>query len=231
MINMPGDPDPELLETVISICFEQEDLDETEENILIALDYYPTREEYWDYLYQIRMSKEDYLGGTSALEIQYHIKDPENKDSWRTLTELYTYLNVPLRAAEDLPKSFEDNAGDSQYIKVAQAYANAYRVDEAVAYLDGLIAKKPSSTLMLEKGLLLFNARRNEEAIKALDECIEFAPETGYAYMLKGFAAWDLMDWDTAREAFQGALNIPDYKAQAKNAMSFMDDLEEARTE
>lgn len=229
LIDLPGDPETAWLDFVIQICFEQGDMDEAQENILMALDYYPLNVVYWQSLSDIRMEKEDYLGGTSALAIQYRIKPPEDKDSWKTLTDLYNYLQVPLRVAKDLPKSFEDKVQEEEYIKVARAYANALRIEKAVSYLDDLISKNPTSGLMLEKGRLLYNARMNKEAIKALDECIEFDPENGQAYLYKGFAAWDLEDWDTTRDAFEGALDVKDYKEQAKNYLSFMDDLEEAK--
>jgi tetratricopeptide (TPR) repeat protein len=229
MIDLPGVPKIEWLDTVIQICFEQEDIDEAQESVLMALDYYPLNDTYWQWLFNIRIEKEDYLGGTSALEIQYHIKPPEDKDLWKNLTDLYGYLNVPLRVAEDLPKSFQDKVLEDEYIQVARAYASAMRIDKAVSYLDGQISKNPTSGLMLEKGRLLLNARRNEDAIKALDECIEFDPNNGEAYLYKGFAAWDLEDWDTTRDAFEGALDVKDYKEQAKNYLSFMDDLEEAK--
>lgn len=229
MIDLPGDPKPEWLDNVIQICFEQEKMDEAQENVLMALDYYPLNDKYWQWLFNLLMEKEDFLGGTSVLEIQYHIKPPEDKDMWRNLTDLYTYLNVPLRVAKDLPKSFQDKVEEAQYIQVARSYASAMRIDKAVSYLDGLISKNPTSGLMLEKGRLLVNARRNKEAIKALDECIEFDPENGQAYLYKGLVAWDLEDWDAARDAFSGALNIKAYKAQAQSYLSFIDDLEEAK--
>ena len=231
MIDLPGDPNPEWLDTVIQICFEQEKIDETEENILMALDYYPLNTKYWQWLYNVRMQKEDYLGGTSALAIQYYIEPPEKKGDWKQLTDLYTYFNVPLRVAKTLPKSFENGVEESQHIQIARAYANAERIDEAVAYLDGVISKNPSSTLMLEKGRILFNARRNKEAIEALNDCIKFDPDNGDAYLYKGYAAWDLKDWETTREAFEGALDVPETKALAKEYISFMDDLDEAKNE
>jgi tetratricopeptide (TPR) repeat protein len=141
------------------------------------------------------------------------------------------YFNASLRVAKTLPKSLVNNGEEDQHIQIARFYANAQRIDEAVAYLEGVISKNPSSNLMLEKGRLLFNARKNKEAIEALNDCIEFDPENGDAYIYKGWAAWDLKDWETTRDAFEGALDIPATKALAKEYISHMDYLDEAKNE
>jgi Flp pilus assembly protein TadD len=103
------------------------------------------------------------------------------------------------------------------------------KIDDAVAYLDSVIDKKPNSDLMLEKGRILYKARRNEEAIKAFDELIAFDPDVGEAYMLKGNAAWDLKDWDLAKQAYRKGREFSDYRPQAKNLLDFIESIEEAK--
>ncbi|MDB9823127.1 tetratricopeptide repeat protein, partial [Deltaproteobacteria bacterium] len=120
---------------------------------------------------------------------------------------------------------------EADHIKIAKAYASTHRVEKAVAYLDKIISQKPSATLVLEKARVLYDARRNMEAIQVFDECIAIDSTQYEAYMLKGFAAWDLEDWDTARDAFEQARNSKEYGVQAKDAIAVMDDLDRAQEE
>jgi hypothetical protein len=50
-------------------------------------------------------------------------------------------------------------------------------------------------------------------------------PEFGEAFMLMGFAAWNLMDWERARTAFSDASQLPKYRQQALEGVAVMDDL------
>jgi tetratricopeptide (TPR) repeat protein len=186
---------------------------------------------YWELLASIRLDNANYTGAASALEIGYTIDPPEERNQWTNLLELYTYLRVPLRTAKSLKTLMEKNAAtDEDYIRIAQAYADTFRVDNAVSFLDSVISKNPSKDLLFEKAKILYDARRNKEAIKALDECLEVDPDNGYAHILKGFAAWDMGDWEKMKEAFTMAKNFSEYNLQARDALAVVEDLERARS-
>jgi tetratricopeptide (TPR) repeat protein len=231
MIDLSEKPESSWFETIISIYMEQGNDDRAEEYILKALDIFPLMREYWQLLASIRLDKSNYRGAASALEIGYTIEPPTERDQWGNLLGLYTYLRVPLRTAKSLKTLMEENAAtEEDYIKIAQAYADTLRVDKALSFLDSIISKNPSKDLLFEKAKILYDARRNKEAIKALDECLEVDPDNGYAHILKGFAAWDLEDWEKMKEAFTMAKNFREYKVQAKDALAIVEDLERARS-
>jgi tetratricopeptide (TPR) repeat protein len=232
MIDLPGEAKTEWYDTIISICMEQEKVDEAETYILQALEVYPLKMNYWQLLANMRIEREDYRGAASALEIGYTVEPPKEKKDWTNLFDLYTYLNVPMRIAKNLEEILEKNASEQEdHIRIAKAYASSHRIEKAVAYLDKIISQEPSVKLVLEKARILYDARRNNEAIKVLDECIALDPLQYEAYMLKGFAAWDLKDWDLARDAFENAQGSKQYGRQAEDALAVMDDLDRAKAE
>ena len=232
MIASTKEPESDWYEMIISLYMEQKNDQKAEEYILKALDIFPLEKRYWQLLADLRLDNSDYAGAASALEIGYRVEPPENRNEWNYLLDLYNYLNLPLRTAKCLESILEKGASnEDDQIKISQMYANTMRVEKAVSYLDSLISKKPSEKLLMQKAQILYDARRNKEAIKALDECIEFAPKNGLAYYIKGFTAWDMEDWETAKEAFTMAKNFKEYSAQSKDALAILADLDRAKTE
>ena len=98
------------------------------------------------------------------------------------------------------------------------------------AYIDAVSSKGANLQLLLKKGKILFEARRNQAAIAVFDECLSMNPNVWEAYIMKGWAAWDLKDWKAAKRAFTMALSSKKYKAQAKDALDMLDSLDEARS-
>jgi tetratricopeptide (TPR) repeat protein len=230
MIKISDNPESPWYDFLISICFDQENMDEAETYIYEALDRFPMEMKYWKWLGNIRIERGDYAGLVGAYEIGYTVEPPKNEKDWKNLIDLYKSMNVTSRVVKSYRESLKNkDVTEEDHLFIATAYAKIMKIDEAVSYLDSVIAKKPSSNLMLEKGRILYKARRDEEAIKAFDELIAFDANVGEAYMLKGYSAWDLKDWDLAKEAFRKARDFSDYKPQAKNLLDFIESIEEAK--
>lgn len=230
MIAISENPESSWYDFLISICFDEENIDEAETYLYQALDRFPMEMKYWKWLGNIRIEREDYAGLVSAYEIGYTVEPPKTEKDWKSLIDLYRSMNVTSRAIKSLRESLKNkNIEEEDHLFIANSYAKLMKIDEAVSYLDSVIAKKPSTNLLLEKGRILYNARRNEEAIKAFDELIAFDTKVGEAYMMKGNAAWDLKDWDTAKDAFRKGRGFAEFRPQATNLLDFIDSIEEAK--
>ena len=95
MIESVETPESTWLESVISICVEQEDSKEAEKYIKLALGFYPMEIKYWNLLGNSFIEKEDYRGATSAFEIATRVAAPEKGSQWKSLIELYNYIGLP----------------------------------------------------------------------------------------------------------------------------------------
>ncbi|MGD9159483.1 MAG: tetratricopeptide repeat protein [Desulfobacteraceae bacterium] len=207
------------------------DLNKAEKFLYEALDLYPMEPRYWNNLSLIRQEKEDYYGMAGAYEIYSYVKPPQKQREWNQLISIERNLSLPLREARNLRKSINDDINkEEESIMIADAYARALKIDKAVSYIDNILKKRPSSKLMLKKAEILYNSRRNKEAITACDALIAVNADEGggIVYYLKGNAAWDLEDWDTMEKAFKRAQSYKKYKAHAKYALGFVDSLNEA---
>jgi tetratricopeptide (TPR) repeat protein len=218
-------------QVMIGIYLEQEKYDDAQKVIFEALDKFPLSANLWQQLGMIRQAKEDYNGFAGAWVIKNTIKPPEKPEQWKQTISIYQAVNLPLRVAQSIELSLKGgNPKDADYIKIAEAYAKAFKTDKAIEYLDNLIKKTPSTALMLKKAEIIYNARRNKEAIAACDEVIAKNPNEPLAYYMKGNAAWDMEDWDTMEDSFKKIQGDKDYKAYAKNALEFILSLEEAKS-
>lgn len=237
IIGLVETPKDSWMQTIIGICQIQEDTKETEKYIRMALDYFPLEKKYWKLLAGIYGEKDDYTGVAAAYEIATRIKLPEDKSEWQNLIEIYNYLGLPLRSAVSIQMGLDLLAAASteeeQQIKIAEAYARGARVDKAVSYLDSVIAKNPSYTLKIKKATILYEARRNEEAMAALEDCIAEKANAYDAYYMKGWVAWDMKDWDVAERAFEEASVSREetIRYYAENALEMLKSLEKAKSE
>jgi tetratricopeptide (TPR) repeat protein len=126
-----------------------------------------------------------------------------------------------------------ESTEEAQQLAIAEAYARGARVDKAVSYLDSVIARNPSHKLRLKKAEILYDARRNQEALAAADECIA-AKENAYdAYYIKGWVEWDMKNWGEAEAAFHAASNARDeiIRYNSENALERLALLKKAKAE
>lgn len=231
MINLVKKPESKWLESVIAICMEQKAPKDALKYIERALDIYPMEKKYWDLMANIYLEQSDYSGAAGAFEIGTWVKPPHKENEWKNLIDLYNYLNLPLRSAKSIQKGLVKSGDKTEpSIMVADAYARGMRVDEAIAYIDAAPSKGANLQLLLKKGRILLEARRNQAAIAVFDECLSMNPKAWEAYLMKGWAAWDLKDWKTAKRAFTKALSSKAYKDQARDALEMLASLDEARS-
>ena len=232
LLKLPGTPESDWYKMIIEVCYAMEQMAEVERYILEFLTLNPLQSYYWSLLSQIRLDRNDLKKGTSDLEIAYRIEEPKRQNQWRNLGELYRYVRAPLMEARSMKKAYQGDDDPKGYMRIAKAYEDALRYDDALKTLDEGIKKNPGSAdLWFEKGLLLYHAVRFREAIEAFRECVNLDRKRGEAYSLMGFAAWSLKNWDEARSAFADASRIPKYSAQANGAIESLDKLIEIRDE
>jgi tetratricopeptide (TPR) repeat protein len=232
LLRLPGTPpDPQWYKLIIEISYALEQMADVERYILEFLKLDPFQSYYWTLLSQIRLDRNELTTGTSDMEIAYRIEAPKRQKQWGNLGELYRYVRAPLMEARCYQEAYKGDDDPKGYIRIAKAYEDALRYDEAIKTLDEGIRKNPSADLLFEKGQLLYRAARFKEAIEALKECVKLDRKRGDAYTIMGFSAWMLKDWDEARTAFANASRIPKYKAQSNSYIEALKPLIEIRDE
>ncbi len=222
-----GKYNPKWYEDMIAICLELDDWKSAEKWSKRFLDLEPWQHRYWRLLAQIRLDREEYKQAVSALEIAYRLENAKTTE-WAELGDLYLYLNAPLMAIRCMKTAYGNDIPNKKKIRIAQIYARTHRFDKGIKYLNDAFKSKPSAKILFEKGRMLYDAMRYKEAIKAFEACTKMDPKFGDAYIVAGFAAWNMNDFSKARSSFAGASTLPKFRLQANDAVSVLDDLMEA---
>ncbi len=230
LLTSQGEPEARWYEDMIALCIELQHWKEAETWAKKFLERQPGHAKYWRLLAQKRLDREEYESAASALEIAYRLEEPKPGE-WLDLSELYLYLNAPLMALRRMEVAYGDEIPTKSKIRMARIYASTQRFDKAIQYLDEAFNETPSADFLFLKGRLLYDAMRFNEAITVLDQCVQMDPKFGDAYILAGFAAWNIKEYTKARSAFAGATILPKYRAQANDAVSVLDDLMAAMSE
>ena len=110
---------------------------------------------------------------------------------------------------------------------MAALFAAAGRTGQAVQYLD---LHAVTNQAGLQKGKLLYQARRFEEAQIVFEQLLaaQNLPEARFYLAL---CAWERADWNRARQELQRVAGLKPFKNQISGYLSVLTDLELARRE
>ncbi len=194
--------------------------------ILQYLNLSPGESSYWQLLARLHLNRGKYAQSAAALEICYRLKTP-TRSELEKLASLYSYQRAPLLAAATLQRAYGRTPGPDKALKVAALFAAAGRTGQAVQYLD---LHAVTNQAGLQKGKLLYQARRFEEAQIVFEQLLaaQNLPEARFYLAL---CAWERADWNRARQELQRVAGLKPFKNQISGYLSVLTDLELARRE
>ncbi len=195
------------------------------EGILLKyLDLNPGEAPYWELLAKLYLDRNQYRQAASALEITYRLKKPSRQELER-LASIYTYVEAPLMAAATLKRAYS-NPDVKQATKIAMLAASAGRTDDAIKQLSS-----GNSQLTETKGVILYNARRFDEAADAFRQVLKKNSRAGESRYHLALCAWEKRDWDEARKEFKRLAGTRKFSNRIAVPLAVLEDLELARKE
>ncbi len=190
----------------------------------------PEEAKFWKLLAHVTLNQGKYEDAAVSLEIAYHLKDP-SKSELEGLASLYSYLDTPLKAAEILTMAYGTDQDPKQTLYIARLYARGYLHDEALRLYRTVLDADPSEVVVKEMVSLLYESAKFQEMVALVEQAVEqYGFEDPSLYLMKGYAAWHLQDWDLARSAFQVAKASNRYRSQAEGALEIISGLMAAKT-
>ena len=186
----------------------------------------PEHEPYWRLKAQIALQQEHYVEAASALEVTLRLHG-DNRADLIQLAGLYRYLQAPLRAADLLTRAYGDIPTAKQSLEIASLYHQGYADDQALKIVDAALHREAQNEeLHSFKAQLLYD-RGSYQHLLALSA----TSATPRQHLLQGYAAWQLSQWQTARNHFKQALSDHNFRSQARNALEVLDLLAQAERE
>jgi tetratricopeptide (TPR) repeat protein len=163
----------------------------------------------------------------STLKLAYHRGLLDRQSEFLQLASLLQTQGAPRRAAEVMEDGIERGIveGTQRHWEMAAgAWYEARELDRALVAYENAGAQATDGRIDLQRGFLLVDQERWEEARDALTRALELGGlnegENGNAWLLVGMAYFNLGNLDASLEAFNQALNYSRVRAAAREWIS-----------
>lgn len=187
---------------------------------LLALQ--PLNTAYWKQLAQLHLNSKQYLNAAAAYEVAFRYQEP-SKQELEQLAELYLYLNLPLRAAETLERIAAGSRSRSDLERLAGLYRRGGLPEKAEQCLTGIIERWPDARAYQLKAEFLYERSAFRQALQMLETACARFPDQAELHLQRGFAAWQLEDWDQAARSFAAARRFTRTRASADAALEIIE--------
>jgi tetratricopeptide (TPR) repeat protein len=166
---------------------------------------WPDRKDYWTQLSQIcyLLKQEDKSLAVLALAYRKGLLDKQSDILY--LSSLYSYTEVPYKAAEVLEKGIRDGVVEPSqpyWTAVAESWYAADELEKSLAAYGEAGRMSGDGDIYLRRGFILVDLERWPAAVDSLDLALEKGGlddrRTGEAYLLRGMAQFKLGKVDSA---------------------------------
>lgn len=230
-ISMDENPKESWYQLKLAAQFQLSDWSAARDTLKVMITKWPSKKDYWLQLSNTYFKLEDDDNALSVIALAYR-KNMLNKQSdLLYLSNLYSYRDVPYKAAEVLQKGIEDGIvepSEKYWTMIADAWYAADELEKSLhAYEEaGKMAK--DGKIDLRRGYILVDLERWEDAREALTKALDKGGitdrQTGEAYIMKGMAEFNLGNWDQASTNWGRASHYKTAKAAAQQWMNALKD-------
>ncbi len=165
----------------------------------------PTFAKWWKALTHIQLNAERYEDALMAMTI-YAFITPLSLDEKRLLADLNLQLNVPVKAAPLYENCLRENHDKQILEQLAMAYRQLGKPETALAAIDEMEPEADDADIMLLKGELYYSLKQYGQAVDAYEKAArKKGRHVGRAWLMAGYAAWQMNDLTTSKKAFTEA--------------------------
>jgi tetratricopeptide (TPR) repeat protein len=216
-------PKKTYLQLMLSAHYEMKDLNGTATILKLLAENFPEDTKYWRQLSQIYYSLEKIPEALAVQDMFYLRGKFETETDYKTLAQLFSYQEVPYRAAKVLEEGINKGVVTKEaknWRNVARYYHSSNQLKDAIrAYGETAVLAEDGKDF-LKQAELLSDDDQWQLAIKAFDKAIEKGglDDDGRAYLRKGVALINLGSCSSALKALDQASK---YKKHRKSAMGW----------
>jgi tetratricopeptide (TPR) repeat protein len=205
------------------------DLAGARDTLKIMLTIWTDKKLYWIQLsnVQFQLKSDDKALSVIALAYRKNLLDKET--DYLYLSNLYSFRNVPFKAAEVLQSGIEKGiveASEKHWKMVADAWYVAEEMESALSAYEKAGAAAQDGEVDLRRGYILIDLERWEEAKDALTKAIEKGGinerKTGEAHLMVGMSEFNLGNFDGASAAWGRASRFEKARTAAQQWMAHL---------
>lgn len=171
--------------------------------------YFPEKTTYWKQLSAIYMALDEVPEALATLELA-HTNDLLEEEGIINLANLYLYLDIPYKAGFLLEAEMKDGgvkATEDNWKRLSDTWRQAKEPDLALTTLQKAADLSNDGRFDLERGEMLVNLGRWEEAIMALESGLSKGEDQGRVHILLGISHYENGELAESLSSFQRAAN------------------------
>jgi tetratricopeptide (TPR) repeat protein len=204
-----------LLQQYLSLDMAQEALKLAEE----LTREHPLAPRWWKALAHVHLTASRYEEALVALAIYSWLTVPTEEEQ-RLLADLYLHLGIPVKAAPMYEEMLRCGPDDRLLHHLVMAYRRLGRPEEALEHLEKFGQHGSDPSLLMLRGDLLYELGRYGDAADSYRQAARTdAQQAGRAWLMAGYAAWQMNDLTGSRSAFERAKGFSDQKTAALAAI------------
>jgi tetratricopeptide (TPR) repeat protein len=179
----------------------------------------PTLAKWWKALAHIQLNAEHYEDALMALTI-YSFLTPMSMDEKKLLADLNLQLNIPVKAAPLYEACLKEKPDKRMVQQLAVAYRQLGKPESALATIDDIGSNLQDAEIMLLKGELHYGLKQFDQAVEAYKQAAkDNGRQVGRAWLMAGYAAWQMNDIAASKEAFAKAAKHRQQRKAANTAL------------
>jgi tetratricopeptide (TPR) repeat protein len=182
---------------------------------------HPLEPKWWKALAHLHLTANIYEKALVALTVYSHLIPLTNEEK-KLMAELASALGVPIQAARFYEEILLEKMDLEIVKKIAESYSRLHRPEDALTWVEKGLQNASDESLLMLKGNLFYELKNYRAAMKVF-QSIPKGQNSGQAFLMLGYSAWQAGDLQKARHAFKEASN---YKKQRKTALRLLSQLD-----
>ena len=196
--------------------------DRAEDYALALTRISPTTHNWWKALAHVALTRNNYENALVALTI-YGFLTPLNEEEKKLLADLNLQVGIPVMAIPAYEAVLGANPDKNVLRNLVIAYQQMGLQEKAVAVIDSFGEHEEDPEIMILKADMLYTMGKFETAADAYRTVAEANNRhAGRAWLMAGYAAWQLDALSAAQDAFEKAAG---FDSQKKDALSAIEQL------
>lgn len=189
--------------------------------LLTILQDDPMESDWWEFLSHIFLSNEKLTDALTFSLIKYYI-EPLSANK-KLIADLSLNVGIPIQAIKYYQEVIETEKDNMDlYYNLAISFLAFNKPYKALATVDKALSNSFSEKLCMLKGKILFEQEKYKQAMQYYEKNIKNikkANNSGDAWMMMGYAAWNIQDMFCVKQAFTNALKYDKHKKRAKKLL------------
>ncbi|MDY0189441.1 MAG: tetratricopeptide repeat protein [Desulfuromonas sp.] len=186
---------------------------------------------WWQLLTHLHLEGARYPEALVTLKVLAYLR-PLSAEERQLLADLHLNLGVPAQAVSYYQQLYQQNPHDKRLLgRLAQACLNLHQSQQALYWTqqgDPATGESADVSLLQLQAQLLFSLKRYAEAaaifgrvaeLERLAEKNSSGKDSGAAWLMQGYAAWNGELWQQARKAFEQAERYPAQRKRARQLL------------